>query len=165
MVIFFKATHIAIGLTVGLLLYGWLGPLGFFMTSIGSLIPDMGYWRLMLIFSRKRQLAATAVKINTLQIAALRKEIRYRGWLHSFLGLLVFSMPVMLYSLDLAHGIFIGYVTHLLADALTPEGVPFFYPFIKKDYHFVGIRVEGIKEATFVIIFLAVIHILIAFLK
>lgn len=165
MVIFFKVTHVAIGLTVGLLFYDWLGSLGLFMTSVGSLIPDMGYGRLSLIFSRKWQLVAPIEQTNSLGVVGSGKEVKYRGWLHSFLGLIVFSIPIMLYNLDLAHGIFIGYITHLLADTLTPEGIPFFYPFVKKDFHFIGIKVDAVKEATFIIIFLAVIHVLILRLK
>lgn len=57
----------------------------------------------------------------------------HRKETHSFLSILLFSMPIAiinpLYSLCFAY----GYLTHLLTDSIT-GGVPYFYPKIKKRY-------------------------------
>lgn len=54
---------------------------------------------------------------------------KHRGFLHSFLGM---ALVLWIFSWGgnsaLTYGIFIGYLSHLLADAVTPWGCPLFYP-------------------------------------
>lgn len=57
----------------------------------------------------------------------------HRGFTHSLLaiGILLFILqllPIMLIPSDVCHGMVIGYLSHIIADMLTPAGVPLFWP-------------------------------------
>lgn len=54
--------------------------------------------------------------------------LHHRGLLHSFWIPLLFYIFVKDVSFVAAAGFFVGYVSHLLLDALTVQGVAFFYP-------------------------------------
>lgn len=66
--------------------------------------------------------------------------LRHRGLLHSFWIPLLFYVLVKNVSLIIASGFFVGYVSHLLLDALTVQGVTFFYPL---HYRWKGFFVTG----------------------
>jgi len=56
----------------------------------------------------------------------------HRGIFHSPFFLILTSMLIAIINLEIAAAFFIGYLSHLVLDSLTPEGVMFFYPFSKK---------------------------------
>jgi len=116
-------THIAIGIAVGALLsYQYnldlasqLGMVG--AAAISSLLPDL---------DSPVSTLGKLLPINPLRI------LHHRGLLHSA------SMLIILVVLYLSSGqlwllfVLAGYTSHLLADALTVQGIPFFYPFRAK---------------------------------
>jgi len=57
---------------------------------------------------------------------------RHRGIFHSVFVLILISLLIMLVSHEIAIAFFIGYLSHLILDSLTPKGVMLFYPFSKK---------------------------------
>lgn len=56
----------------------------------------------------------------------------HRGIFHSPFFLILTSMLIAIINQEIASAFFIGYLSHLILDSLTPEGVMFFYPFSKK---------------------------------
>ncbi len=56
----------------------------------------------------------------------------HRGIFHSPFLLILISMVIAIINIEIAAAFFIGYLSHLVLDSLTPEGVMFFYPFSKK---------------------------------
>lgn len=65
---------------------------------------------------------------------------KHRGFMHSLLGMVVFSLPIILFSF--IHGLVfaVSYLSHLICDSTTKSGVKFLYPFIKKSYGLKMIR-------------------------
>jgi inner membrane protein len=53
---------------------------------------------------------------------------KHRGVIHSLLACLILSLIVGIFSLWASFGFFVGYVSHLALDALTPRGVALFWP-------------------------------------
>ena len=53
----------------------------------------------------------------------------HRGIFHSLFLLILISMVIAIINIEIAVAFFIGYLSHLVLDSLTPEGVMFFYPF------------------------------------
>jgi len=56
----------------------------------------------------------------------------HRGIFHSLFLPILISMLIAIINQEIAAAFFIGYLSHLVLDSLTPEGVMFFYPFSKK---------------------------------
>ena len=56
----------------------------------------------------------------------------HRGIFHSLFLLILISLVVALVKIESAIAFFAGYLSHLILDSLTLEGVMFFYPFSKK---------------------------------
>jgi len=56
----------------------------------------------------------------------------HRGIFHSPFFLILTSMLIAIINQEIASAFFIGYLSHLILDSLTPEGVMFLYPFSKK---------------------------------
>lgn len=56
----------------------------------------------------------------------------HRGIFHSPFLLILISMLIAIINQEIASAFFVGYLSHLILDSLTPEGVMFFYPFSKK---------------------------------
>ena len=56
----------------------------------------------------------------------------HRGIFHSPFLLILVSMVIAIINIEIAVAFFIGYLSHLVLDSLTPGGVMFFYPFSKK---------------------------------
>jgi len=56
----------------------------------------------------------------------------HRGIFHSLFLLILILLFIMLINYEIAAAFFIGYLSHLVLDSLTPEGVMFLYPFSKK---------------------------------
>jgi len=56
----------------------------------------------------------------------------HRGIFHSPFLLILISIIISIINIEIAAAFFVGYLSHLVFDSLTPEGVMFFYPFSKK---------------------------------
>lgn len=61
----------------------------------------------------------------------LKLVFGHRKIIHSIFVPLILSIAIFLFSPELAIAAFIGYMSHLLLDALTPAGIMFFYPLFK----------------------------------
>ena len=53
---------------------------------------------------------------------------KHRGFVHSLLACLIFSLLIALLSKWAGFGFFVGYLSHLIFDMMTPSGVRFFWP-------------------------------------
>ncbi|TCV99710.1 metal-dependent hydrolase [Biostraticola tofi] len=67
--------------------------------------------------------------------APIARIFGHRGFTHSLLammgGILLFTLqltPAMIIPLDAFHGMIVGYLSHIIADMLTPAGVPLLWP-------------------------------------
>ncbi|WP_124726962.1 metal-dependent hydrolase [Staphylospora marina] len=67
--------------------------------------------------------------------------VPHRSVTHSLLATAYVTWTVYLISPSLAKAAAVGYLSHLLADALTRAGVPFFWPWMKK-FNFSGIGIQ-----------------------
>lgn len=59
----------------------------------------------------------------------------HRGFTHSILAILLCIIlfrlqlsPVTIITIDIFHGMIVGYISHIIADMLTPAGVPLLWP-------------------------------------
>jgi inner membrane protein len=52
----------------------------------------------------------------------------HRGFLHSFVACVLFSLLIGFFTYWGAFGFFVGYLSHLLLDSLTFSGVALFWP-------------------------------------
>ena len=113
-------THMAIGIAVALPVIKYLDLPYVYMTGsiIGSVAPD---WDLYL-------------------------GIKHRTITHSLLFLLISSVLVGVFNIDMAILWFIAYALHLIADSFTKMGVPFLFPFIKKKYGLKLIYASGAED-------------------
>lgn len=87
---------------------------------IASALPDIDSYKSKL----GKKIKPVSFLINIL--------LGHRGIFHSpFLPILV-SLLIMLINYEIAAAFFIGYISHLVLDSLTPKGIMIFYPFSKK---------------------------------
>lgn len=109
-------THLALGLLAGVLVakyYGISMPVVVLVSMISSILPDIDH---------KSSL------ITRILVLPRLLPLKHRGMLHSL------AVPIIgfivLYRLGTAYAIafFIGYLSHLVGDAVTKEGVNFLYP-------------------------------------
>lgn len=102
----------------------------------GSLIPDIDHPR------------STFGKY----IIPISAVVKHRnGYTHSFLGVFIFTLPVLLLGIEYYLFSIWAYLFHLLADTLTSMGVQWFFPFLKKKYSLDFMRTGGPEEAIIVI--------------
>ena len=109
--------------------------------SLGSIMPDI---------DKPTSKVGRNIFINPLS-KVIHKQFGHRTITHSvilsvlFLSILVASsymykdIPFYFYS-NFTIGFSVGYLSHLLLDALTVEGIPLFYPFSKRKYRFMKFR-------------------------
>lgn len=72
--------------------------------------------------------------------------LKHRTVTHSLLLLFISSFLISIYDVNLSLIWFISYFLHLIADSFTKMGVPFLYPFVKKNYGFKLIRTGGAED-------------------
>jgi len=83
---------------------------------------------------------------------------KHRGFLHSLIAGLIFSLVIMSINLWAGFGFFVGYISHLFLDCFTKSGVRLFWPFKFKIKGFV--RSGGIiEDVVFVLLLLGNIFI------
>jgi len=80
----------------------------------------------------------------------LNKVFGHRKLFHSMFFAAILSIFIWIFSFKIAFAFFIGYLSHLLIDCLTKEGVMLFYPLKLKFKGF--IRTGGILEHILLII-------------
>ena len=109
--------------------------------SIGSIMPDI---------DKPTSKVGRNIFIKPLS-TYIHKKFGHRTITHSallsllFLSMLIASsymfrdIPFYFYS-NFTIGFSVGYLSHLLLDALTVEGIPLFYPFSKRKYRFMKFR-------------------------
>lgn len=107
-------THLAGGFLAGIL--AGATPAGIAVAGITALLPDIDTWE------------SKVGRASPLLSVPLRIIFGHRGMLHSLLatGLLFLTAKILVpnYALYIA----LGYLSHLVLDALTPQGVKFLWP-------------------------------------
>ncbi|MFQ9978633.1 metal-dependent hydrolase [Clostridium cadaveris] len=146
-------THITIGLSTFLLLLP-PSPSNLIVLSgytiLGSLVPDIDTEYGLIHSSESILLIITifiytfiAIPFKTLSfigtilfIFLLNRSasFNHRTFTHSIIGIIVFSLPILLMSPRLLVPFNLGYCMHLFADSFTKSGVPLFLPYNKKKY-------------------------------
>lgn len=111
-------THFLFGILAGLLFIQLFNPANqlLFMALIllGAIFPDIDN-----------------VKSTIGKFALIGFFFEHRGLFHSLLIAAALSLLLALFT-DVYYAFALGYLTHLAADALTPMGVGFLYPFSNK---------------------------------
>lgn len=132
-------THILIGAAAGVPVAIVTGePLVVGVAILGALIPDLDaseatlkHWKLVLGQGKK----GFAIKPFYALSEIIRLFLPHRGWLHSLWAAIIVSLLGLFAGWQWASALFVGYVSHLLADATTPSGVPLV---INEPWHLVG---------------------------
>lgn len=122
----------------------------FTATVVGSLFPD--------IDNSQSKLGRRVKPISII----LNKLFGHRGFIHSPCNLLLIFAAAAIFMavwnsfiyLPVLIGFSIGFITHIILDAITKGGIPFLYPFSKKRYNFTVIKTGGIGETLFLGAFL-----------
>ncbi len=82
----------------------------------------------------------------------LQWMVSHRGFLHSFVFMLLITLGFVLFFPFVALPFFLGYASHLMADSFTVKGIRPFYPF---SYSCLGrIKTGGISETNVLIFFI-----------
>lgn len=123
-------THMLIGAAAGVPIAALVGePALIGVALLGGLIPDLDaseatlkHWKLKLGEGKK----GLTVKPFYLVSEVIRLFLPHRGWLHSLWAALIISALFLLAGWQWSLAIFFGYLSHLLADSVTPSGVPLF---------------------------------------
>jgi len=84
---------------------------------------------------------------------AIRRTTMHRGWTHSLVGAMVFTLLSLIVFLQLnanplyTFPFFLGYTSHLLSDSLNPTGVNWLWPWNRKKFRIASIRTGSKEEA------------------
>ena len=108
---------------------------------IASVLPDIDSYKSKL----GRKIKPISFLINIF--------LGHRGIFHSLFLLILISLIIAFINNEIAAAFFIGYLSHLILDSLTPEGVMFFYPFSKKRIKGI-IRTSSLWENIFFFVFI-----------
>ena len=117
-------THLAFSFLIGLLIINSFNiqnkTIFITMLLVASALPD--------IDSYKSKIGKKVKPISFL----INLFFRHRGIFHSLSLLILISALISIVNHETAAAFFIGYLSHLVLDSLTPSGVMFFYPFSMK---------------------------------
>jgi inner membrane protein len=116
-----------------------------FSVLFGAMFPDLD----LLSSKISKQMKHTAEVLSTL--------FSHRGFMHSFwvpLGILALSFICCRPLLEPSFGFFIGYSIHLMLDALTKQGIRFFYPF-RRPFLKGPFRTGGFTDLSLTLVFAA----------
>lgn len=152
-------THINFGILFAILFMNYLYYNKYYaltfiaISAIVSLIPDMDHNKSFisnkispLIFI----LVFIMIRYNMYNLCILiiwiiiTKFSKHRTFSHSILGTLIFCIPF--YNTVFLYPVFIGYVSHLIADMFTINGIPLLYPFNNKKISIFKITVGSTTE-------------------
>lgn len=128
---------------------------GFFCWIVLSFVLEMPFWVLAGVL-----LGLILVDLDSCKSKVGRKfwflswVFSHRGIMHSLVGCFVVSAGVGMINLWFGFGVFVGFVSHLVLDVLTLQGVKIFWPF---DFRVRGfVRSGGIFEDIFFVLVLLV---------
>ena len=133
-------THMVVGAAAGYL--ATQAVTGALVGGIAALLPDIDHPGSKL----GRRVPVLPTVIN--------KLVGHRTLTHSILvliiltGMLFFIAPVFI-----TIAFFVGYLSHLILDSFTVSGVPFLYPFKKRNYGLRFCYTQGIFEKVFLVVF------------
>jgi inner membrane protein len=88
--------------------------------------------------------------------------ISHRGFFHSILALSIFSAIIYSFNKSAGLGFFTGYLLHLLLDALTPNGIKFFWPISNFKISFFIKSGSIIEEIIFVLVLLGDVFLIVS---
>ncbi len=111
-------THLLGGIIAGAIV--GINPVGVAVAGVASLLPD--------IDTPHSKLGGKIKPISRV----LNMTLGHRGVLHSLLGTAIFYILAMLIIPEYSLYFLVGYLSHILLDALTIQGVPLLYPTPKK---------------------------------
>jgi len=101
------------------------------VAALGALLPDLDARG-----GKLQSLSIAGVRPLAPISAAAHAVLGHRGMMHSVTALLILGLLVTPTSIWIGFGpmaaLMLGYASHLLADAGTPSGVPFFYPDLRR---------------------------------
>jgi len=134
-------THILLGAAAGVPVAALTNdPVLIGVAIFGALIPDLDaseatlkHWKLKLGEGKK----GLTIKPFYLVSEFIRLFLPHRGWLHSLWAALLVSLVATVGGWGFGLAIFAGYLSHLLADSVTPTGVPLIN---KNSWHLVPAR-------------------------
>lgn len=160
-------THIAGGIALGYLAFNNIDILNvnlcdektFLLATagltLGALLPDIDHPR-STITNKVKPIGYTFSIV-----------FKHRGFTHSVLGSIVmtilfgwlFSLAGMnkAFNIVLTKSIYIGIISHILLDMLTPSGVDLLYPYNRR-YNIASFKMGGIGELILVILFIGVAY-------
>ncbi|NLF24257.1 MAG: metal-dependent hydrolase [Deltaproteobacteria bacterium] len=159
--IFALAATVAVGRTTGIT----PDRLGLFCVLIGALLPDIdGRGSITKPGTLlKRVLPRFAVVffnwIGQMVAELVQMISKHRGFFHWPLLALILMLVGYRYGLSWMSWLGFGYLTHILGDALTHEGVPFFAPWSRRSYGLGLFKTSSWTEAlldAFLLIFIVV---------
>lgn len=134
----------------------------------GSLLPDIDGGGVISkpgsILSRflNRPLRVLLDRIGAIISSIVRSICRHRGFFHwPIVGIAIVAYGLYV-SKDWIFWLGFGYLTHLLGDALTREGIPVFAPFSRKSYS-VSLFTTGSKTEAFICISLLLVSLYFGF--
>lgn len=158
-------SHALIGAAVG---YFLGGPVAIPFSTVGALLPDIDepnstISRVIfpkgshsksgrILFGILLVILAIYLKLNYLVFLGMGvlalAFISHRGVLHSpvFLGFMATLALHQFGDLGNYFYLFVGYLSHILADSLTVSGIPMLYPLTKKKYGLRLIKTDTISE-------------------
>ncbi|NMB50654.1 MAG: metal-dependent hydrolase [Bacteroidales bacterium] len=82
---------------------------------------------LVIVLTTKSKGPIIAILVMLFLIFTL-KRTEHRTIMHSLLGLIIFTVCMIFISKKFTSYFALGYITHLLADSFTLNGIPLFYP-------------------------------------
>lgn len=94
--------------------------------------------------------------------ADLKFGIKHRTITHSILLLFISSAVICCINFEIGFIWFVSYLLHLIADSCTKMGVPFLYPFVKKNY---GLKLIKTGEAEDIFIFILAVYLISVLIK
>lgn len=135
------STHFLIGAAVGVPVAVATGnPALIGVAMVGALIPDLDaseatlkHWRVKIGEGKK----GLTIKPFYALSEFIRLFLPHRGWLHSLWAALIIAALFLFAGWAWALAILAGYLSHLLADSITPAGVPLIS---KESWHLVPAR-------------------------
>lgn len=124
------STHAVVGLALGLALMHQQPPLNAValasLAGVAALLPDIDHPQ---AFMGRRLIVG--------------RLFHHRGFTHSLLALALVALACLHYlPYPIASMIAVGYASHLVLDALNPQGIPLLYP-VKLRMHVASFRTNG----------------------
>lgn len=159
-------THITIGIAASIFTASHfsilLNPVGFITLLIGALLPDVDGGGVITrpgtilkrFLNRPMILLLDFFGASVSEVS--RKVTGHRGFFHWLIWPILIIGYARKFSISWLFWLGLGYLTHVMADALTPLGVPLLAPFSTKKISLLGIRTGSFLE--FVVFILTLLY-------